>query len=385
MTANVISNGHGESGPREIETRLFINNGLVKAQKEGTFEVINPATEVITAHVQEATDTDVELAVAAAEAAFPACRGIGLCALSALYGGQGSRHSRRIPSPDRQLCEHHPPTFVWCLRGHNPMECASHDDDLQDAAGSDRRQHSSRGVVAKAPLTSLLIAKLADEAGFLAGVINILNGHGAVCGAALSAHPRMRKISFTGSVRAGKAVLEAAAKSNLKKVTLELGGKSLLIIFDDPDVASAAQAAAKSILLNSGQACIASSRGYVHDSIAEAFSKQLVQVLKHLGSNPEEDNNPLSLSTRRGPQATRGQFTSTLGYFDEVKQAGYKIISARKQEGRKGFFIEPTVIFKADEESRVMKEEVFGPVICLSVFGDEKEVLKCANDGAYGL
>lgn len=237
----------------------------------------------------------------------------------------------------------------------------------------------------KAPLTSLLVARLVKEAGFPPGVINILSGYGAPCGSALASHPRIRKISFTGSIRGGKAVMEAAAKSNLKKVTLELGGKSPLIIFDDADMSKAAEAAAKSILLNSGQACIASSRVYVHESALDVFSQHLKKSLKELGSNPESGNDPLTPTTRRGPQATKTQFDSILGYINEARDSGYEILYGGKQEGRKGFFVEPTVILNAHEKSRVMKEEVFGPVICLNSFQNEAEVVKRANDSEYGL
>ncbi|KAK4935982.1 hypothetical protein LTR10_023069 [Elasticomyces elasticus] len=427
MVANGISNGDGKSVPREIETRLFINNEFVKAQKEGTFEVINPATEEITAHVQEATNADVELAVAAAEAAFPAWSELGGFQRAAYFyklADLFEQHNDQLALLEAVSMGRPVSTYTEGLASARFLRYMAGkatdiqgESSLQTAGFVNITLRQPYGVCAaitpwnapvtmmtfkmgpaviagntliaksseKAPLTSLLIAKLVKEAGFPPGVINILNGHGALCGAALSAHPRIRKISFTGSVRAGKAILEAAAKSNLKKVTLELGGKSPLIIFEDADVVSAAEAAAKSILLNSGQACIASSRVYVHESIADTIGKELVRVLKSQGSNPQEGNDPLLPTTRRGPQATEGQFTSILGYFSEAKEAGYEILCGGKQEGRKGFFIEPTVIFKADEQSRVMKEEVFGPVICLSVFTDEKEVLKRANDSEYGL
>jgi len=237
----------------------------------------------------------------------------------------------------------------------------------------------------KAPLTGLYIARLARDAGFPAGVLNVLSGFGVPCGAVIASHMKIRKISFTGSVRVGKAIKEAATKSNLKKVTLELGGKSPLIVFQDANLAKAAEAAAKSILLNSGQACIASSRIYVHKSVVKEFCKRFCNYLKELGENPPTGNDPQAPTTRRGPQATKTQFESILTYIKEAEQAGYTIMAGGKRERKKGFFIEPTVIYEPDEQSRVMREEVFGPVVCVSSFEDESDVVRRGNDSEYGL
>lgn len=237
----------------------------------------------------------------------------------------------------------------------------------------------------KAPLTSLCVAQLIKDAGFPPGVVNILSGSGVPCGSSLALHPRIRKISFTGSVKAGKAILEAAAKTNLKKVTLELGGKSPLVIFEDADIEKAADAAARSILLNSGQACIASSRVYIAETILQSFSECLVDKLRTLGSNPEQGNDPTQKTTRRGPQATETQYKTIMGYLNEAKKSNYDIIYGGEREGCKGFFIQPTVILKPPEESRVMKEEIFGPVICLQTFSEENDVMERANDSEYGL
>lgn len=159
----------------------------------------------------------------------------------------------------------------------------------------------------KAPLTALYLAKPVKEAGFPPGMINFVSGFGPPTGEALASHPKIRKISFTGSVQAGKAIQKAAALSNLKKVTLKLGGKSPLIILDDANVVKLAQAASASIILNSGQACIASSRIYVHTKVANEFRVALVKALKENGANPSDNNDPLSPTTKRGPQGDQAQ------------------------------------------------------------------------------
>jgi aldehyde dehydrogenase (NAD+) len=236
----------------------------------------------------------------------------------------------------------------------------------------------------KAPLTSLMFAKLIQEAGFPPGVINILSGFGPTCGAAIASHMEIRKLAFTGSARTGRAIKKAAAASNLKNVTLELGGKSPLIIFGDADLEKAVPAAAASILSLSGQMCVASSRVYVESSIAEQFTKLLVKEIDLKGRNPS-GNNPLSAETVRGPQADKLQFDAILGFLKEAKEDGLQILTGGGRDGDIGYYIEPTVILNPDESSRVMREEIFGPVQCVSTFQSEEEVLNRANDTEYGL
>jgi aldehyde dehydrogenase (NAD+) len=236
----------------------------------------------------------------------------------------------------------------------------------------------------KAPLTCLFIGKLCQQAGIPPGVVNILSGTGLVCGNAMARHMEIRKISFTGSVSAGRAIKKAAAESNLKNVSLELGGKSPLIIFDDAEIEKAASLAAMSILSNSGQQCIASSRIYVQSSIAEEFSRKLVRAIEENGSNPS-GNDPLSYNTVRGPQGDKIQFDSIMRYLEDARASNYKFLTGGSREGDKGYFIKPTVIFNPDDKSKVMTEEIFGPVQCLSTFETEEEVMDRANDTEFGL
>lgn len=236
----------------------------------------------------------------------------------------------------------------------------------------------------KAPLTHLYVAKLVKEAGIPPGVVNFVSG-AAHTGSILASHMSIRKISFTGSIRAGIAIKKAAAASNLKKVTLELGGKSPLIVFEDADIDKAARSAAFSCVFNSGQACICNSRIYVHESIADQFVKKLVASIKEQGYNPKDTHSPLAESTIRGPQADKTQFETILKFVDEARSAGYTIANGGGAEYEKGYFIEPTIVLQADDDSRIMKEEVFGPVQCVNTFKDEDEVLARANDSEFGL
>jgi aldehyde dehydrogenase (NAD+) len=233
----------------------------------------------------------------------------------------------------------------------------------------------------KAPLACLAVARMAREVGIPAGVLNILSGYGRPCGEALAKHMDIRKISFTGSAVAGRAVKKAAAESNLKNVTLELGGKSPLIVFEDADLAKAVPAAAYSILANSGQVCIASSRVYVHESIAPQFIEGMKTAMNQMGVSGE----PLADGTLRGPQVDKLQFDRVMGYLNLAKQEGLDVQLGGGREGSTGYFIQPTIIANPPESSRVMKEEIFGPVVCVNTFTDVKEVLERANDTEYGL
>ncbi|KAL4861917.1 hypothetical protein BDV12DRAFT_203528 [Aspergillus spectabilis] len=410
-----------------IETRLFINNEFVAASSGRTFPVINPATEEVTAHVHEAQQADVDSAVAAAAAAFPAWSGLSgfdrakfFYKLADLY----EQHLQPLAELEARSMGRPVSTYTEPLASARFLRYMAGkatdiqgESSLQTAGFVNVTLRQPYGVCAaitpwnapvtmltfkmapaliagntlvvksseKAPLTSLYIAKLVREAGFPPGVLNILNGFGRPCGQALASHMKVRKISFTGSVGGGKAVQEAAAKSNLKKVTLELGGKSPLVIFADADLDKAAQGAALSILLNSGQACIASSRVYVHEAVATEFRDRLAKALLEKGANPPGENNPLSPATKRGPQADGLQFARIQQYIQDARNSGTEIVTGGQREGTTGFFIQPTLVWQPPEQSRIMKEEVFGPVQCLTTFSDEKDVLARANDSEFGL
>ena len=235
----------------------------------------------------------------------------------------------------------------------------------------------------KAPLSTALLGKLSLQAGFPPGVLNILSGHGQPSGRCLSRHMDVRVLSFTGSSRTGKLIQEEAAKSNLKKCILELGGKSPAIVFEDANLAKAVEQTQNSIQINSGQACIANSRIYVQKSIApqfvEAFKKRFAQV---------KMGDPLDKETNHGPQADRIQYDTVTRYIEEGKRTEGATLALGGNgmlESSKGFFVEPTIFLDAPKTSKIMKEEIFGPVVVINTFETEDEVIGKANDSEFGL
>ncbi|KAI5479348.1 aldehyde dehydrogenase [Pseudohyphozyma bogoriensis] len=230
------------------------------------------------------------------------------------------------------------------------------------------------------PLSILKIAALFVEAGFPAGVFNVVNGHGAETGVAISEHPNIDKIAFTGSTATGRAITIAAAKSNLKKVTLELGGKSANIIFPSADLEQAVNWAALGVFENAGQSCSAGTRVLVHESIKDKFEgliKAAAESIK-LGSPQDEE-------TWQGPQVSKAQFEKIMEYIEIGKKEGARVLTGGERWGKEGYFIKPTIFTDVDPKSRVCREEIFGPVLCVIPFKTEEEAIALANDSEYGL
>jgi len=231
------------------------------------------------------------------------------------------------------------------------------------------------------PLTALKFAELAMRAGIPSGVINILPGSGAVIGEALATHPLVRKVGFTGSTPVGKQIMQYAANSNLKKVSLELGGKSPLLIFEDCDMEKTVKNAAQACLFNKGENCIAAGRLFVQDSIYKAFLAQLVAEVKKL-----KIGNPFDGNTTHGPQNHKAHFMSLLAYIEKGKQEGATLIHGGAQVGDKGYFLEPAIFTGVEDHMFIAKEESFGPVILISIFnGDIEKVVRRANATEFGL
>ena len=229
------------------------------------------------------------------------------------------------------------------------------------------------------PLSALYAAKLVKEAGFPAGVINIISGFGRTAGAAISAHTDIDKIAFTGSTLVGRQVLQAAAKSNLKKVTLELGGKSPNIVFPDADLDDAVAWVNFGIYFNHGQCCCAGSRVLVHESIYDEFLKKFKQ---HANENNVGD--PMNPNTFQGPEVSQSQFDRIMGYIEEGKQAGAELVTGGNRLGSQGYYIRPTVFGNVDENMSIVKEEIFGPVCTVQKFSTEAEAIELANNTRYG-
>lgn len=230
------------------------------------------------------------------------------------------------------------------------------------------------------PLTAQYMTKLIKEAGIPDGVVNVINGYGQTVGNALSSHPHIDKVAFTGSTAVGRKIMEAAAKSNLKKVTLELGGKGANIIFDDANLDDAVRYAAQGIFFNHGQTCCAGSRLYVQRGIYDKFIEKFIAVSKKI-----KVGDPFGADTFQGPQVSQTQYDRIMNYVESGKQEGAKVLTGGVRHGNKGFFIEPTVFGDVKPNMKIVQEEIFGPVIVVAVFDNEDEVIAAANDSIYGL
>jgi aldehyde dehydrogenase (NAD+) len=231
----------------------------------------------------------------------------------------------------------------------------------------------------KAPLSVLKLAALMKEAGLPKGVLNVLSGFGDPTGTALGLHMRIRKISFTGSVATGRKILRMAADSNLKNVSLELGGKSPAIIFEDADLEAAARYTHYSINHNSGQHCQANSRVLVQESIAEKY----IEIVKALMTKVKIGD-PLEKEIFQGPQSDGKQLANIMRLVEIGSKDG-KLTHGGKRIGEKGSFIEPTILRDVPTNSAAYQEEIFGPVVIVNTFRDEETVLKEANCTDFGL
>lgn len=233
----------------------------------------------------------------------------------------------------------------------------------------------------KAPLSSHRVAQMLNEAGFPPGVVNILHGHGLPSGDAIARHMQIRALSFTGSVRTGRAIQKAAADSNFKHLVFELGGKTPAIVFPDAGLERAAQETQNSIMFHSGQTCMANSRIYVHKDIAEAFVEKFVA---HARARKLGD--PLEKETTSGPQADKSQYEMVSRYVEEAKETSRTVDTATPMPTEKAdLFVRPTVFLDVPESAKLAKEEVFGPVVVINTFETEAEAIRVANDTEYGL
>jgi len=230
------------------------------------------------------------------------------------------------------------------------------------------------------PLTALYMASLAREAGFPAGVINVVPGYGSTAGAAIAAHPDIDKVAFTGSTEVGRKVMAAAAASNLKRCTLELGGKSPLIIFSDADLDVAANVAHEAIMAYQGQVCCAGSRTYVQEDVYDKF-------IEHAKKAAEERviSDTFAPGCQHGPQIDENQFNKVLHYIDVGQKEGAKLVTGGSRHGDVGYFVKPTIFADVKDDMKIAKDEIFGPVQCVIKFKDINDAIKKANTTHYGL
>jgi acyl-CoA reductase-like NAD-dependent aldehyde dehydrogenase len=231
--------------------------------------------------------------------------------------------------------------------------------------------------------STLEFVKLVEEAGFPRGVVNVVTGFGKDVGAPLTSHPLVRKVAFTGSDATGRAINEVAAKT-FKRVTLELGGKSPNIVFDDANLEDAVNGAVSGIFAATGQTCIAGSRLLLQESIHDEFMDRLLALAK-----TAKMGNPMSMETQVGPVTTRPQYDKILSYIDIAKTEGANLAlgggPATRPECGDGWFVEPTVFTGVKNDMRIAQEEVFGPVLSVIKFKDEDEASRIANDIRFGL
>ncbi len=230
------------------------------------------------------------------------------------------------------------------------------------------------------PLTALRVAQLAQEAGFPDGVINVVPGFGPTAGAALTGHMDVDKIAFTGETGTGQIIMEAAARSNLKRVSLELGGKSPNVVFADADIDAAVEGAYFGLFFNQGQCCCAGSRLFVEEKVHEEFVAKMLAKAKG-----RKVGDPFLHDTDQGPQVSQEQFDRIMGFIDAGQTEGAKLLHGGKRVGTQGYFIEPTIFDNVQDPMRIAREEIFGPVMNILKFKSVDEVIQRGNKTNFGL
>ncbi|KAH8803476.1 aldehyde dehydrogenase domain-containing protein [Xylogone sp. PMI_703] len=407
----------------KIETRLYINGQFVNARSGKQLAVYNPATEEKIVEVSEADKEDVDIAVQAANRAFPEWRTKSAFEREALFiklADLVERDRKEIAYLDAismgvptSIYDNYITFTAAFIKYNAGLVHGVHGETSLNTPGFvSMTVRQPFGVCAaifpwnvpvlmfmaklvpcvvagncivmksseKAPLSSIKLAALCHEAGFPPGVVNVITGYGPSAGAALSEHMDVRKLSFTGSTIAGKIITAAAAKSNMKKVTIETGGKNPCIIFSDADLQKAVADCTASVHLNSGQICVSNSRIYVEEGIFDAFMKAFTSDFASVAMG-----DPLDPTTYFGPQVDKDQFHKVLRYIENAKAAGATVVVGGQRATPKGYFIQPTVIIGAKEDSEIMREEVFGPVVVVQRFSTEEEVVRLCNNTDYGL
>ena len=231
------------------------------------------------------------------------------------------------------------------------------------------------------PLSALVLMRLLAEAGVPDGVANLVNGYGHTVGAAITAHPDVEKVAFTGSTEVGRAIVHASASSNLNKVTLELGGKSPVLIFDDAKLKKAITMAAFGAFVHSGQACVCGSRIFAQRGVYQQVVEGVAAIADNMKlGGPKEDG------AMSGPLISQKQLTRVLGYLEQGRSEGVELVTGGYRLDRKGYFVHPTVVTNVDpDSSRLFQEEIFGPVVTILPFDDDDEAVALANNSTYGL
>ena len=410
------------------QQKLYINGGYTDASSGETFDAINPANGELLAKVQRASKDDVERAVVSAEkgqkiwAAMTAMersrilrravdilreRNDELAALETLDTGKAFSETKYVdivtgadvleyyaglvPAIEGEQIPLRTSSFVYTRREplgvvagigawNYPIQIALWKSAPALAAGNAMIFKPSEVT----SLTTLKLAEIYTEAGVPDGVFNVLTGTGAEVGSWLTEHPRIEKISFTGGVTTGKKVMSSASGSSLKEVTMELGGKSPLIIFDDADLDRAADIAMMANFYSSGQVCTNGTRVFVPNALKAAFEAKILERVKRIRIGDPEDEN-----TNFGPLVSFAHMENVLGYIASGKEQGARLLAGgeRLTEGdlAKGAFVAPTVFTDCTDEMKIVQEEIFGPVMSILGYDSEEEVIRRANDTEFGL
>ena len=408
--------------------KLYIDGGYVDASNTETFDSINPANGEVLAKIQRASKEDVERAVVAAEkgqkiwAAMTAVersrilrravdilreRNDELAALETLDTGKAISETRYVdivtgadvleyyaglvPAIEGEQIPLRDSSFVYTRREplgvvagigawNYPIQIALWKSAPALAAGNAMIFKPSEVT----SLTTLKLAEIYTEAGVPAGVFNVLTGSGREVGTWLTEHPRIEKISFTGGVQTGKKVMASASSSSLKEVTMELGGKSPLIIFDDADLDRAADIAMMANFYSSGQVCTNGTRVFVPKHLQAAFEAKIVERVARIRVGDPQDAN-----TNFGPLVSFAHMESVLGYIAKGKEEGARVLCGGERltngEFAKGAFVAPTVFTDCTDEMTIVREEIFGPVMSILGYDTEDEVVRRANDTDFGL
>ncbi|XVE67953.1 hypothetical protein DITRI_Ditri09bG0029300 [Diplodiscus trichospermus] len=407
-------------------TQLLINGKFVEAVSGKTFPTLDPRTGDVIAQIAEGDAEDVNRAVAAARRAFdegpwPKMTAYERSRIMLRFADLLEKHTEEIAAletwdngkPYEQAANTEIPMVVrmfryyagWADKIHGltvPADGQHHVQTLHEPYGVTGliipwnfplllyswkvgpALACGNTVVLKTaeqtPLSALYVSKLFHEAGLPPGVLNVVSGFGPTAGAALSSHMDVNKLSFTGSTATGKTVLEQAAKSNLKPVTLELGGKSPFIVCKDADVDKAVELAHSALFFNQGQTCAAGSRTLVHESVYDEFvEKAKARAQKRVVGDP------FKKGIEQGPQIDKGQFQKILKYIRSGIESGATLESGGEQLGSKGYYIQPTVFSNVQDDMLIAKEEIFGPVQSISKFKNLDDVIQRANATPYGL
>src|SRR5689334_2995715 len=425
--ATVLTEPKSPTQAQIKQTKILVNNRWVDSVSGKTFETINPATGEVIAKVAEADAADVDLAVKAARKAFHSKspwrtmsaseRGKllnrladlieknidELAMLESLDNGKPRHVARTADLPLVIGCYRYYAGWAdkiqgktipiagdyFCYTRHEPVGVVGQIIPwnfplLMQAWKLGPALAAGNTVVMKpaeqTPLTALRAGELIVEAGFPPGVVNLLPGYGPTAGGAIARHYDVDKVAFTGSTEVGHLIMEAAAQTNLKRVTLELGGKSPNIVFSDADMDQAIEGAHFALFFNQGQCCCAGSRLFVEEKAYDEFVERSVARAKQ-----RTVGNPFDQKTEQGPQVDQDQFNKVMGYIDKGKKENAKMLTGGGRVGDKGYFIEPTVFADVTDNMTIAQEEIFGPVMSILKFKTIDEVSARANKTAYGL